>query len=63
MTVYFSGADLANVCNEAALLAAGGSLERLAMDRQASMLPNRLNHDRIDAWCHVDNPERGLLGE
>ena len=48
---------------EAALLAAGGSLERLAMDRQASMLPNRLNHDRIDAWCHVDNPERGLLGE
>ena len=48
---------------EAALAAAGGSLERLAMNRQAAMLPNRLNADRIDAWCHTSNPERALLGE
>jgi cell division protease FtsH len=31
MTVYFSGADLANVCNEAALLAARASKEEVGM--------------------------------
>ncbi len=31
-TVYFSGADLANVCNEAALLAARKNKERVEMD-------------------------------
>lgn len=32
LTVYFSGADLANVCNEAALLAARFSKEEVGMD-------------------------------
>ncbi|MGE0267259.1 MAG: ATP-dependent zinc metalloprotease FtsH [Candidatus Omnitrophota bacterium] len=31
-TVYFSGADLANVCNEAALLAARGNKDSVGMD-------------------------------
>jgi hypothetical protein len=46
---------------EAALAAAGGSLEQLARDRQAEMLPNRLNRERIKAWCRNDNPEIELL--
>jgi hypothetical protein len=46
---------------EAALAAAGGSLEQLAIDRQAMMLPNRLNRERIAMWCHDDNPEIDLL--
>jgi cell division protease FtsH len=32
LTVYFSGADLANVCNEAALLAARANKEEVGMD-------------------------------
>jgi len=36
MTVYFSGADLANVCNEAALLAARRNKEKVGIDEMLS---------------------------
>jgi hypothetical protein len=44
-----------------AALAAAGSLEQLARDRQAAMLSRRLNRDRIQRWCSEDNPEIELL--
>lgn len=36
LTVYFSGADLANVCNEAALLAARRNKEKVSMEEMLS---------------------------
>ena len=50
LTVYFSGADLANVCNEAALLAARrnkesvGMEEMLAAVERVTMGPEKKNH-------------------
>jgi cell division protease FtsH len=50
MTVYFSGADLANVCNEAALLAARrnketvGTEEMLAAVERVTMGPEKKSH-------------------
>jgi len=50
MTVYFSGADLANVCNEAALLAARRNKEKVGMDEmlaaveRVTMGPEKKSH-------------------
>lgn len=50
MTVYFSGADLANVCNEAALLAARRNKEKVTMDEmlaaveRVTMGPEKKSH-------------------
>ncbi len=50
LTVYFSGADLANVCNEAALLAARrsketvGMVEMLAAVERVTMGPEKKSH-------------------
>ncbi len=50
MTVYFSGADLANVCNEAALLAARRNKDRVTMDEmlaaveRVTMGPEKKSH-------------------
>jgi cell division protease FtsH len=50
MTVYFSGADLANVCNEAALLAARRNMEKVGMDEmlaaveRVTMGPEKKSH-------------------
>lgn len=49
-TVYFSGADLANVCNEAALLAARRNKEKVGMDEmlaaveRVTMGPEKKSH-------------------
>jgi cell division protease FtsH len=49
-TVYFSGADLANVCNEAALLAARHNKEKVGMDEmmaaveRVTMGPEKKSH-------------------
>ncbi|MDE1920402.1 MAG: ATP-dependent zinc metalloprotease FtsH [Candidatus Omnitrophica bacterium] len=50
LTVYFSGADLANVCNEAALLAARRNKEKVGMDEmlaaveRVTMGPEKKSH-------------------
>ncbi|MDE2222782.1 MAG: ATP-dependent zinc metalloprotease FtsH [Candidatus Omnitrophica bacterium] len=50
LTVYFSGADLANVCNEAALLAARRNKEKVTMDEmlaaveRVTMGPEKKSH-------------------
>ena len=50
MTVYFSGADLANVCNEAALLAARRNKEKVGMEEmlaaveRVTMGPEKKSH-------------------
>jgi len=50
MTVYFSGADLANVCNEAALLAARRNKEKVTMEEmlaaveRVTMGPEKKSH-------------------
>jgi cell division protease FtsH len=50
MTVYFSGADLANVCNEAALLAARRNKDKVGMDEmlaaveRVTMGPEKKSH-------------------
>jgi len=50
MTVYFSGADLANVCNEAALLAARRNKDKVSMDEmlaaveRVTMGPEKKSH-------------------